>query len=97
MVFAAVDPSLGAEFEQAYLQVAARMKGTPGLLGDQLLADADAPGRYILFGEWESEEAFRAWEDAPEHHDVTVPMRPYWSGRFERRICHVAASLGCEQ
>jgi heme-degrading monooxygenase HmoA len=91
MVYAAVDPSREEDFEQAYLEVAAKMKGTPGLLGDELLRDADAPGFYVLSGEWESVEAFRAWEDGPSHRDATVPMRPYWSGRFERRICRVAA------
>ncbi|WP_131744857.1 antibiotic biosynthesis monooxygenase family protein [Frankia sp. Cppng1_Ct_nod] len=93
LVFASVAPELAHGFEQAYTQVTARMKGTPGLLGDELLRDGEDPGRYLLLSEWESEEQFLAWESAPIHQEITVPMRPYWSGSFERRIYNLAARL----
>lgn len=94
LVFADVDPDAGPAFEAAFRTVTARMKGTPGLICDELLRDADKPGRYILFSEWESTEQFHAWEDAPGHHDISLPMRPYWSRSFERRIYDLAAKLG---
>ncbi|WP_131769360.1 antibiotic biosynthesis monooxygenase family protein [Candidatus Protofrankia californiensis] len=93
LVFASVAPELAHEFEHAYTQVTARMQGTPGLLGDELLRDGNDPGRYLLLSEWESEEQFLAWESAPAHREITVPMRPYWSGNFERRIYNLAARL----
>ncbi|WP_322758976.1 antibiotic biosynthesis monooxygenase family protein [Frankia sp. Cr2] len=96
LVFASVAPHLAHEFEQAYVQVTAQMKGTPGLLGDELLRDPDGSGRYLLLSEWESEAQFRAWEDAPGHHELTSPMTPYWSGSFERRIYNLAARLAPE-
>ncbi|WP_239309857.1 MULTISPECIES: antibiotic biosynthesis monooxygenase [unclassified Frankia] len=93
LVFANVAPAVANEFELAYLQVTARMKGTPGLLGDELLRDPDGSGRYLLLSEWESEEQFLAWETAPGHREITSPMTPYWSGSFERRIYNIAARL----
>ena len=38
-------------------------------------------------------DAFIAWEDAPIHREITVPMRPYWAGRVERFIYEVAAGM----
>jgi heme-degrading monooxygenase HmoA len=93
LVFADVEPEAGPAFEEAYREVTARMKGTPGLICDELLRDPDRPGRYVLVSEWESSERFLAWEDAPGHREITVPMRPYWSGRFERRIYDLAAKV----
>jgi heme-degrading monooxygenase HmoA len=93
LVFADVGPEVGDAFEQAYRTVTARMKGTPGLICDELLRDAAKPGKYVLLSEWESSEQFHAWEDAPGHREITVPMRPYWSGSFERRIYDLAAKV----
>jgi heme-degrading monooxygenase HmoA len=91
LVFATVAEVNAGAFEQAYLQVTERMRGTPGLVGDELLRDDTGGGRYILLSEWDSIEAFRAWEDGGDHHDTSLPLRPYWSGSFERRIYNLAA------
>jgi len=40
--------------------------------------------------EWESREAFLEWERDPVHMQTTTPMRPYWSGRVQRKIYDVA-------
>ena len=93
MVFAAIQPGQGAAFESAYATVTAAVKGTPGHIRDELLREIDRPDHYILLSEWESIEAFRAWEDAPIHRETTTPMRPYWAGRVERTIFDVAARL----
>jgi len=93
MVFAAIRPGQEEAFEAAYRTVTAAVKGTPGHIRDELLRDCDRPGRYVLLSEWESVEAFRAWEDAPIHPEMTTPMRPYWAGRVERTIFDVAARL----
>jgi heme-degrading monooxygenase HmoA len=93
MVFATVATGHEAAFEAAYARVAASVQGTPGHVRDELLRECDRPGRYVLLSEWESAAAFRAWEDAPIHRQLTTPMRPYWAGRVERTIFEVAASL----
>jgi heme-degrading monooxygenase HmoA len=93
MVFATIAPEQADRFEAAYLQVTERMRGTPGLLRDELLHDADRPGTYVLLGEWESEEHFRSWESAAGHQEISAPMRPFWTGRAERRIYRLAARL----
>jgi heme-degrading monooxygenase HmoA len=81
-------------FEEAYRQVAAVVRGTPGHIRDELLRDVEEAGRYILLAEWESEEAFRSWEDAPSHREMAAPMFPYWSGGgIERRIYDLRARL----
>lgn len=76
MVVADVAEGKEAEFEAAYAQVTAAVKGTPGHVHDELLSQQGRPGRYILLSEWESVDAFIAWEDAPIHREITVPMRP---------------------
>ena len=94
MVFASVQEGREAEFEAAYAHVTAEVKGTAGHIRDELLRDSDHGGRYVLLSEWESVDAFRAWEDAPIHRQITTPMRPYWTGRVERVIFDVAFRLG---
>jgi len=93
MVFASVQEGKEAVFEAAYARVTAAVQGTPGHIRDELLREPARPGRYVLLSEWESEEAFRAWEDAPIHRELTTPMRPYWAGRVERTIYEVAHRL----
>jgi heme-degrading monooxygenase HmoA len=94
MVFATVDDKNAAAFEKAYTSVAEQVSGTPGHIRDELLRDQTRPGGYILLSEWESEERFLAWEDAPVHREATTPMRPYWAGRVERHIYPVRATRG---
>lgn len=94
MVFATVEQGRETEFEGAYSRVTEAVKGTPGHIRDELLRDRDRPGHYVLLSEWESADAFRAWEDAPIHRELTTPMRPYWAGRVERTIFDVAFRLG---
>jgi heme-degrading monooxygenase HmoA len=60
-----------------YHHISRQLAGTPGLLGNRLLARADGSGRFVVVSEWESLAAFRAWEDGPDHRGVTAPLRPY--------------------
>ena len=93
MVFAKIRPGEEAEFEKAYAEVTRKVKGTPGHVRDELLRDLSEPGAYILLSEWESKDAFLAWENAPIHMQTTTPMRPHWAGRVERKIFDVAFRL----
>jgi|ERR1700733_9736002 heme oxygenase (mycobilin-producing) len=93
MVFATVRESDRAAFEAAYAEVTAKVKGTPGHIRDELLNDESDPSAYILLSEWESKQAFQAWEDAPIHRQITTPMRPFWSGQVTRKIYAIAHRL----
>ena len=99
MVFANINRGDEEAFEEAYAQVTANVRGTPGHIGDELLRrreppDAeDKPRSYILLSEWESWEDFLAWEDAPVHTEKRNPMTPYWSGKVERIIYDVAHTI----
>jgi heme-degrading monooxygenase HmoA len=90
MVFATVNDGDAEAFEKAYTEVSAQVAGTPGHVRDELLRQAGDANAYILLSEWESEEKFLAWEDAPIHRQLTTPMRPYWAGAVERRIYRTA-------
>jgi heme-degrading monooxygenase HmoA len=93
MVFATIKEGEGEAFEAAFAEVTRKVKGTPGHISDELLRSDDDPNAYILLSEWESKEAFLAWEDAPIHMNTTTPMRPYWAGRVERKIYEVAVTI----
>ncbi|GHO65447.1 hypothetical protein KSC_043390 [Ktedonobacter sp. SOSP1-52] len=93
MVFANIIPGHNEAFEAAFEEVTRQVKGTAGHIRDELLHQADDPNRYILLSEWESRQAFLAWEDAPIHRQTTTPMRPYWAGRVERKIYDVTVNF----
>ena len=93
MVFARIKPGEQAAFEAAFAEVTRKVKGTPGHIRDELLHETSDPEAYILLSEWESKDAFLAWEDAPIHKQTTTPMRPYWAGSVERKIYEVAFRL----
>ncbi len=93
MVFAKIRPGEETAFEAAYADVTRKVMGTSGHVRDELLRDTTEPGSYILLSEWESKEAFLAWENAPIHMQTTTPMRPHWAGRVERKIYEVAFRL----
>ena len=63
--------------EEAYRQVSQGLRGTPGLLGSELLRSGQQPSSMLVMSEWESLEAFRAWEEGTEHRAATAPLRPY--------------------
>src|SRR5689334_5641993 len=93
MVFATIKPGSQEDFETAFSRVTQQVKGTQGHIRDELIKDTANPNAYILLSEWESQEAFLAWEDAPIHKETTTPMRPYWAGNVERKIYTMAYSL----
>jgi heme-degrading monooxygenase HmoA len=81
-------------FEKAFLQVSETVRGTPGHVRDELLRDAEDPSLYLLYAEWESEQAFRTWENHPRHLEMAAPMLPYvMDVTEERRIFEVRARV----
>lgn len=68
------DPDI---IEKAYHGISAALAGTPGLLRNELLRDVAEPDSFIVLSEWESLDAFRAWEEGPQHRGNTSPLREY--------------------
>jgi len=99
MVFAKINRGDEEAFEAAYAEVTSNVRGTEGHIGDELLRRAepadpkDEPRTYVLLSEWESKEAFLAWENAPVHTEKRNPMTPYWTGKVERIIWDVAHTI----
>ncbi|WP_131747164.1 FAD-dependent oxidoreductase [Frankia sp. Cppng1_Ct_nod] len=77
-------------FEQAFLEVAAQMRGTPGHIREELLHE---PGTqtYHLLAEWTSKDAFLTWVQDPRHTDKTRQLLPHLTRGFARRIFTIAA------
>lgn len=99
MVFATIKPGDEAAFEAAFAEVTQKVRGTAGHVRDELLRDVSEDlvegeaSRYVLLSEWESTDAFLAWEHDTIHMQTTTPMRPYWAGRVERRMYEVAVRI----
>ena len=99
MVFAKINRGDEEAFETAYAEVTSNVRGTEGHIADELLRRAEPadpegePRTYVLLSEWESKEAFLAWENAPAHTEKRNPMTPYWAGKVERIIWDVAHTI----
>jgi heme-degrading monooxygenase HmoA len=65
---------------EAYHRISRSLAGTPGLVRNTLLALVDTPGRFVVLSEWTSLDAFRTWEQGPDHRQLTAPLRPYHEG-----------------
>jgi heme-degrading monooxygenase HmoA len=74
----------GEPIEEAYHQISADLHGTAGLLRNELLRDVLEPDAFVVLSEWESLDAFHAWESGPDHRDTTAPLRGYQDRSRER-------------
>lgn len=81
MLFLQAPEEERAAVEGAYHRVSDSLKGTPGLLRNELLSSCSQPASYVVLSEWESLESFRAWEQGPIHRGSTPdPLRRYTTG-----------------
>jgi len=80
-------------FQDAYVQVAAHMRGTPGHVREELLRD---PGTttFHLFAEWEDEASFQAWVADPGHRDETGPVAEFLDRNMRRHVQYIAVLPG---
>lgn len=46
------------------------MKEAPGCVAEELLKCLDAPGEYISYSEWESEEAIETYRKSAAHDEI---------------------------
>lgn len=91
LFFANLDPEQGPRFEAVFEGVAEQVRDTPGMTANLLLREQGEPGSYVVVSEWESREAFLAWEEDPSHREVTKPLQAFWSGAgTKRRVYDVA-------
>lgn len=65
------------ELAAAYHAISAGLRGTPGLLANELLRSTTDPEAFVVVSEWESLAAFQRWQDLPDHRQTTAPLRPY--------------------
>jgi heme-degrading monooxygenase HmoA len=70
----------GSAVEHAYHRVSRELRGTPGLLGNELLRSVRDPRGFVVMSHWESLAAFTAWEAGPAHRATTAPLRPRLDG-----------------
>lgn len=64
-----------AEFEAAWRKIAEATRSAPGNVRQTLLRAGDADSTFIVTSDWESREAFGAFEKSPEQDDLTAPLR----------------------
>ena len=83
-----VAPGEEQAFERAYAVVTDRLRGTPGLIREELLRE---PGSdlFHIFAEWESDQDFRNWVDDPSHADQSGPLIRWLSVFFERKLYEI--------
>jgi 2-polyprenyl-6-methoxyphenol hydroxylase-like FAD-dependent oxidoreductase/heme-degrading monooxygenase HmoA len=83
-----VGPGEEEAFERAYAIVTDRLRGTPGLIREELLRE---PGSdlFHIFAEWETDQDFRNWVDDPSHADQTGPIIRWLSVFFERKLYEI--------
>ncbi|MDQ0762621.1 antibiotic biosynthesis monooxygenase family protein [Streptomyces canus] len=77
LVYAAAPESDPDAVSAAYRRISEALRGTPGLLGNELLRSTLDDGAFLVMSEWESREAFEGWEQGSSHRDTTAPLRPF--------------------
>jgi len=88
MVWYRCGPAELADFVMTFDAIGAQLDGVPGLVGSELLQAQREDGSLVVMSEWESAEAFAAWEASEGHRPSTAPLRGYLDTarpqRFER-------------
>ncbi|MGX5657663.1 antibiotic biosynthesis monooxygenase family protein, partial [Geodermatophilus nigrescens] len=83
-----VAPGEEEAFERAYAIVTDRLRGTKGLIREELLREPDSD-LYHIFAEWESDEDFRNWVEDPSHADQSGPLIRWLSVFFQRKLYEI--------
>jgi heme-degrading monooxygenase HmoA len=69
-----VKPGKEEEFVEAWRRIADEVRKEPSNLR-QALMRADDERTFVISSDWESREAFHAFERSPEQEELTTPMR----------------------
>jgi heme-degrading monooxygenase HmoA len=75
MVWYQCRPAELDDFVTTFHAIGAHLDRVPGLVGSELLQAQREEGSLIVMSEWESAEAFAAWEASEGHRPTTAPLR----------------------
>ncbi len=76
LIHVKVDPGQSAEAEKIWKEdCAPLMIRQPGCLSEQLLKCIDAPGEYISYSEWDSQEAIDRYRASDDHKKIQSHSR----------------------
>jgi len=74
----------GDDFVAAWTRIAAEVRKDPGNLRQALSRDLEDRDSFVVTSDWESREAFSAFETSPDQDELTAPLRELReSGRME--------------
>lgn len=65
----------GDEFVEAWTRIAEEVRRAPGNVRQALCRDPEDADSFVITSDWESREAFTAFERSPEQDDLTAPLR----------------------
>ncbi|GAA3138219.1 antibiotic biosynthesis monooxygenase family protein [Streptomyces echinatus] len=84
--------------EQGFLDLYERLRksvaGTPGHIVERLGAPADDSRQWVITSEWESADAFFAWQQSEEHQELVAPLREFVDQRQSLRFRVVKETKG---
>lgn len=76
IVYLRVPEGHPGSLEELYHRISKELDGTPGLLGNELLRDLGDAGAFVIMSEWESQQAFKVWDESASHEGNTAALRP---------------------
>ena len=84
-------PGSEDDFVAAYQAMHERVtQGLPGHVAHQLCRSLDDPQDWIITSEFESHEAWQAWDESDEHRAIIGPFRQFFerggSSAYEVRV-----------
>jgi heme-degrading monooxygenase HmoA len=92
LVYASAPDADSDAVREAYHQISGKLRGTPGLLGNELLRSTSDPGAYVVVSQWRDLAAFQAWEEGADHRATTAPLRPLQTPGMSAGIYEVTAA-----
>jgi heme-degrading monooxygenase HmoA len=93
-----VPPGREEAFERAWHAVAAEVRRTPGHLRQALLREPGEPGTFVVTSDWETAEAFQAFERSPEQDALTAPLRALRASAsmtVHKLVVHLEGEVPC--
>lgn len=71
LIYVTVKPEQGKQAEELWKQhCAPLMISQPGCLSEELLKCLDAPGEYISYSEWDSDENIERYSQSDAHQEI---------------------------
>lgn len=74
-LFMKVKQGRGDAFVEAWQRIADEVRRAPGNVRQALSRDPEDPDRFVVTSDWESRDAFGAFERSPEQDELTAPLR----------------------